>query len=293
MAQITTIAATTATELNKSPYLVGNPVHLECVAGGTIYGVNLAGRDARGGKYQRWLADGVNVQWNKNTVVNLANADTSTPSAADMLRVIVKKNGSLLQRVAAATVPTTGQFSVTNGARGVAKVVFGAVPADAVTVTLKDASNTVVFEFDTGNNGVTSGRTEVDTSAAVTAEDAAAAFVAAVNGVTTGLLVTARDIGDGVVMLYQDAIGATGNTVIAVSSATAITAPAAFAGGIAAGTPSIQFGDIHPADTQLEIFLAASADIDTEAVVANVSEQWAAYQVVYATAAMQAIRLTR
>lgn len=130
MAQITQIAATTVTELNKSPYLVANPVHFNSVPGATLYGVNLASRDARGGNYQRWVGDGLTDAWNSDKVVNLVNAhvDGGVLAGADVLRVVVKVDGAVLQRVASGATPGAGEFK-THTVGGKTTITFGAAPA--------------------------------------------------------------------------------------------------------------------------------------------------------------------
>lgn len=297
MAQIQPLAATTEVELGRSPFLPGNPVQLTSVPGGSLYAVDLAAeRDPA--KYQAWRGDGSSVQWTEDDLTNLADADVSAPAAAAQLANVVKVNGSIINRALAASVPATGEFSVTNGARGVATVTFSDVPVDAATITLIDndgAANTVEFEFDTGDDGLTGAGTEVDTSGDTTAAEAAASFVAAVNGVVAGLLITARDMGDGVVVLYQDNIGAAGNTAITIAGDTggAISAPAAFTEGEDAGTVAIQFGDIYDDTTTFELFLQDTDDITTTVVAANIPLEWEAKQVVYPSAAMQLTRLTR
>jgi hypothetical protein len=298
VAQIQPLAATTEVELGRSPFLPGNPVQLTSVPGGTLYGVDLAAEHDPN-KYQAWRADGSSVQWTEDDLTNLADADVSAPAASAQLANVVKVNGSVIHRTLDISVPATGEFSVTNGARGVATLVFSGVPVDAATITLIDndsgGANTVEFEFDTDDDDLDGAGTEVDTSGDTTAAEAAASFVTAVNTVGAGLEITARDMGDGTVVLFQDNIGAAGNTAVAVAGDTgdAITAPAAFTEGEDAGTVAIQFGDIYSAGTEIELFLQDTDDIDATVVAANIPLEWEAKQVVYPSAAMQITRLTR
>jgi hypothetical protein len=149
MAQIVQILALVATELNHSPYLVANPVDLFCVAGGDIHGVNLAGRDARTGNYQRWLGDGVETTWDEDTVVNLANAhdDAGALAAADALRVCIKVNGTLLNRVdSGGAAPAAGEFSCADDA-GKMTVILGDAPAEGAVIE-------VFLAPETGNGAI-------------------------------------------------------------------------------------------------------------------------------------------
>lgn len=125
MGQIIDIAAATETEVTESPFLVANPLRLiPTVANQVVYGVNLAGRDARLGNYQRWEADGVKTTWTADEVVNLANADVATVTAANILRVVAKVNGVVLHRVDVLATPGAGEFKVQDNA-GTNEIVFG------------------------------------------------------------------------------------------------------------------------------------------------------------------------
>lgn len=143
MSQITNIAAATATLLNASPYLVGNPVHFESVAGGTLKGLNLAGRDARGGSYQRWNGDGSTTTWTPTAVVNLANAkgDGGSLDEDNILQVVILVNGSPLKRVQSDATPAAGEFKTASADGG--DLVFGDTLAvtDKIEVFLDDGTN--------------------------------------------------------------------------------------------------------------------------------------------------------
>lgn len=127
MSQIRAIVADTETVLNVSPFLPRNPVRWESDAGATVNGVNLSGKDARGGNYQRWVGDGSTVAWTSTTLVNLANAhvDGGALSQADVLRVVVKVNGAILKRVAASATPGAGEFKTS----GSVTLTLGTAPA--------------------------------------------------------------------------------------------------------------------------------------------------------------------
>ena len=85
---------------------------------------------------------------------------------------------------------------------------------DGETLTISDGTHSVVFEFDVTGDGVTSGRTAVDVSAATTAADVAAVLHGVINGITTGLTVTSTDNLDGTLDLQNDATGVLGNVTI-------------------------------------------------------------------------------
>lgn len=76
---------------------------------------------------------------------------------------------------------------------GVITVVAKASLADGDYFTLKDGTNTVLFEYDVTGDGVTGGRTAIDVSAGgiTSATHVRDATISAINGVTTGLLITA------------------------------------------------------------------------------------------------------
>jgi hypothetical protein len=139
--QIIAVAATTITLLNKSPFLPQNPTHGNAVAGATVYGVNLPGKNARSGNYQKWRGDGVTVAFAPAAIVNLANAhvDGGSLGAADVLRVVVKVNGAVLQRVASGASPSAGQYKTS----GSGTLTFGSTytAADVIEVFLSAAAD--------------------------------------------------------------------------------------------------------------------------------------------------------
>jgi hypothetical protein len=111
--QITPIAATTVTAIKRSPYMIGNPIHANSVPGATLYGANLPGKDYKyAAKYQAVAGDGSTVAWNSDKIAALltAHVDSGSLGAADVLRVVVKVNGSVIQRVASGASPSAGQF---------------------------------------------------------------------------------------------------------------------------------------------------------------------------------------
>ncbi len=291
---IVALTAQTETELNASPFLVTNPAAWRGLSGDIIYGVNLPGKDARGGKYQRWVGDGVRRVWDANEVVNLAKAPTTAAvTDANCLSAVVKVNGTLLKHTAINAAPAAGAFRITAGVPGVATVTFTGVPADAGTVTINDGTHTAtVFEFDTAGDGITSGRTKVDTSGATTAAAAAAAFVTAVNGVTTTLTVTAYNNGDGTVTLVSDTVGKI--TSLAVTESASNLTVEDFAGDKDT-TVAIQFGTPPAADARIEVFFTAVADIQSITIPATLHKEAACPQIVRsdANAAVTVERLTR
>jgi hypothetical protein len=290
--QIKAIAATTVTEMKSSPFLRGNAIHYSSVPGATLYGANYPGADATGGKAQRWNGNGTKFQWDETELENLANADSGALSGGSILRVIVKKNGVLLTRVGPTAAPTATQFSVSANARGIATIVFDDLPTDADIITIDDGTNTpTVFEFDPAGDGVTGGRTEVDTDGDTLVTEVAAAFAAAVNGVTTTLTVTARDNGDGSVTLFSDTAGEIADLGVTTSNATDILVTN-FAGDADDGV-TLLFGAAPAAGDKLELFLIDAADIASATLAANIPKEVEGTDLVYASAACQAIRLTR
>jgi len=83
--------------------------------------------------------------------------------------------------------PATGTITTVAGA-----ALVGGPGGD--NFILKDGTNTVTFEFDTGG-GVTPGNTSIPVTALLTAIEVAAAIRTAINGVGTGLLITAEVAG--------------------------------------------------------------------------------------------------
>jgi len=145
--QIITVAAATETELNESPFLVANPSRLTPSANDqVVYGVNLAGRDARLGTYQRWEGDGTKKTWTAAEVANLVNAhvDGGALAAADSLRVVVKINGVVQHRLAASGTLASGQFK-TSTVGAVNQIDLFAAPAAGakVEIFLAPAAGTV------------------------------------------------------------------------------------------------------------------------------------------------------
>jgi len=290
--QIKAIAATTVTEMRTSPFLRGNAIHYSSVPGATLYGANYPGDNATGGKAQRWNGNGSKTQWNETELENLANADSAALSGGSILRVIVKQNGALLTRVGPSAVPTAGQFSVSANPRGVATIVFDDLPTDTNIITIDDGTNTpTIFEFDPAGNGVTGGRTEVDTAGDTLVTEVAAAFAAAVNSVTTTLTVTARDNGDGSVTLVSDLAGAITDLGVTTNNATDILVTN-FAGDTDDGV-AILFGEAPALGDTLDLFLIDAADIASATLAANIPKEVEGTELVYASAACQAIRLTR
>lgn len=117
-------------------------------------------------------------------------------------------------------------------AKGTITCVAKANLVDGETVTIGDGTNTKVFEFDVNGTGVTAGRVQVNVSAASTAADVAALLHAAINGVTTGLLVTSVDNLDGTLDLVADVAGAAGNVSITDTVANAGFSVTGMAGGV-------------------------------------------------------------
>lgn len=132
--QIIKIAANTETVLAVSPFLPQNPTNYQAAAAAEVYGVYLAGRDARDGDYQRWTGDGTKVAWTSTEIVNLANAhvDAGTLADEDVLRVAVKVNGEVLHRVAASATPGAGEFKTS----GTTTITFGEAPAAGAKVEM-------------------------------------------------------------------------------------------------------------------------------------------------------------
>lgn len=103
--------------------------------------------------------------------------------------------------------PTTG-----TGDQGSATgtVTFADVPADGDTITI----DSIVYEFDTANNGTTGGsEVEVDTSASEDGAEAAAALVAAEAGTSSSM--TSRGA---IVYVFADTAGAAGNSLVMLIS---------------------------------------------------------------------------
>lgn len=124
--------------------------------------------------------------------------------------------------------------NVTDAGFTVSGMSGGTDGASAQTFTLNDGVNAAkVFEFDT-DGSVGAGRVAVDLSGDVilTAADVAAAVVAAINGVTTGLRITATDNGDGTVSLIDDFGGSAGNHAITET----VTDAGFVVSGMSAGT---------------------------------------------------------
>lgn len=113
----------------------------------------------------------------------------------------------------------SGQSSYSMRLQASATVTFADVPADAAYIQVNSNRK---YEFDTDDDGVTSGNVEVDTSDATTTEDVCDAFVSAVNGddsaecaaiktsSTTVELYWAGDDGDGKAVAES---GDTGNDI--------------------------------------------------------------------------------
>jgi hypothetical protein len=108
-------------------------------------------------------------------------------------------------------------------------ITFSGVPVDGATLTI----DSIVYEFDTANNGVTGGRTEVDTSASVNGSGAATKLAQVEAGTSSSMLNRAP-----YVYVYADAAGVSGNSIgmaEAGDSGSAITLSGAnLAGGSAA-----------------------------------------------------------
>lgn len=286
--RILDLAATTVTELAKTPFLMADAVHANSVPGATIYGVDPAGRDANGGNYQRFLGDGTTNQFGADKVANLVNADSAALAGGSILKVIVKKNGRILTRVGPTAIPTAAQFRVSANACGQGSVTFttGSLPADGKILTIHDGAAPTVFEFNTG--AVVPGNVKIDMAGVATAAQAAAATVAAINGVGGTLTVTALNNLDGSVLLVSDIGGAL--PALAVSTdAGAGTTVVDFTGDADTG-PAILFGIAPAAGDYLEVFMASTiATVAT--LAANVPAQILAKRYLYATAACQLIRL--
>lgn len=142
--QIVAIAASTEFELNQSPFLPQNPTEWRGAAATEIYGVYLPGRDARSGKYQRFLGelDGLALKdtWTEDEIVNLTNAPVVMTDETDQLEIIVKVNGVIVPRqietvIAPATAPVVvaGFFS-TYVEGGDTKITFGTAPAEGAVI---------------------------------------------------------------------------------------------------------------------------------------------------------------
>jgi len=131
MTQITTpVAADTPYELNVSPFLEQNPTEFYSVPGATVYGVYLAGKDARSGYYQWWEGDGVTTTWDEDAIVNLANTndDGGALTTAANLLTVIKVNDVVLKRVSSAGAPGAGEFTCADNG-GKQEVIFGTAPA--------------------------------------------------------------------------------------------------------------------------------------------------------------------
>ena len=134
--QIIAVAASTQTELEKSPFLAQNPTNYHSEAGTTVYGVFLAARNARNGDYQRWEGDGTTNVWDQDTIVNLANAhdDGGALAVADTLRVVLKVNGEVWQRVdSGGPAPSGKEFSCADSG-GKITITTGDTPVEGAKV---------------------------------------------------------------------------------------------------------------------------------------------------------------
>ena len=135
--QIKAIAASTEVELNVSPFMVQNPTEWNGASGTEVYGVNLPGRDARNGNYQRFIGDGSTVAWTEVEVVNLANAPVTMTDETDQLDMVVMVNGEVLPREIETSAPTTtaGKWLVYDDS-GDTTLVFGTAPAEGAKVEI-------------------------------------------------------------------------------------------------------------------------------------------------------------
>lgn len=146
MSQLVALAAGVETELTTTPFLANQPAEANSVAGGALHATNLPAKNARNGNYQKFNGPGA-TSITSTSIVNLANAhvDGGTLNDVDVLRVIVKINGVIQKRVAAAASPSAGQFK-TSGA-GPITLTFGAsIPATSVVeIFLREASEIAAF----------------------------------------------------------------------------------------------------------------------------------------------------
>lgn len=140
MTQIVTLG-TAEQELGVSPFVEGQLAVLFAATGTpSIYGTSHPGRNDAD-KYLFLQGDGTAAAFNSTDYPMLANAHVAaTPDATNKLRVIVRVNGVVQARVAAAATPTAGQFKTTESG-GVVTLTLGAAPADGATieVLLRDA----------------------------------------------------------------------------------------------------------------------------------------------------------
>jgi len=137
------------------------------------------------------------------------------------------------------TAPTVTQTGV--AATGTITCVAKADMVDGETLTISDGTNTKVFEFDVNGTGVTAGRVQVDVSSDTSAADIAARLTTAINGVTTGLLVTATDNLDGTIDLENDGTGSVGNATISDTVANAGFTHTGMAGGVGLVTGAVSY----------------------------------------------------
>lgn len=133
--------STAEKELGVSPFIEGQ-VNVLFAATGTpsVYGTSHPGRNDAD-KYLVVQADGVITTLSSADYPMLAAADvTASPGALEKLRVIVKINGVVQARVAAAATPTAGQFK--SAGAGPVIITLGAAPAAGaiIEVILREAS---------------------------------------------------------------------------------------------------------------------------------------------------------
>lgn len=123
------------------PFLDGFPVHaMPRVAAANIYGVHHPGRNDQT-RYWQWTGDGTTTKWDEDDIALLAGAhdDGESLAVADLLRVVVVVNGSVLTRVpsqaADPDVPGAGNFTVDEESSKMT-LQLGTAPGDGQKVEL-------------------------------------------------------------------------------------------------------------------------------------------------------------
>ena len=169
MAELITFAADVPQELRETPFLPGQKARLSSTAAANVYGANHPTKvDAD--KYLAFQGDGTTVAWDDSDFAALAAAhvDGGALATADILRVIVKVGGTVLERVAASATPSAGEFKTS----GTTDLTLGDAPDDGqlVEVLILDAADVSQF-----NAGALTANTpvEVDCTGYVVSDDVA------------------------------------------------------------------------------------------------------------------------
>jgi len=160
---------------------------------------------------------------NTSTVIITGDGEVTLTQAE-----IIDAGGSI---TATEIVIPASLFTDTVAATGSITVIAGSDLVDGETFTLDDGvNNPVVFEFNS-SGGVTGSNVAVTFTGGSTATQVRDAIISAINGVASGLAITASPGGSAVVSLVNDAEGMAGNIAITDTVADASFTHTGMSGG--------------------------------------------------------------